>query len=60
MVRDGQLMSNRRGSYALVEELELVRGSVRGHKEGYGYLITITNASTGNLIEVCCAAAAVQ
>ena len=38
MLRDGQLIKNRRGKYALVEKLELVLGTVIGHKEGYGFL----------------------
>lgn len=39
MIRDGQVMSNRRGSYALVTEMNLIPGRVEGHKEGFGYLI---------------------
>ncbi len=39
MQRDGQLMSNRRGSYALVDQMELVRGRIQGHREGFGFLI---------------------
>ncbi len=39
MVRDGQLMTNRRGSYALVQQLDLVPGRVQGHREGFGFLI---------------------
>lgn len=39
MERDGQLIRNRRGKYALVNELELIRGRVVGHKEGFGFLI---------------------
>lgn len=39
MERDGQIMSNRRGQYALVKNLELVRGIVVGRPEGYGFLI---------------------
>jgi len=39
MLRDGQLIANRRGSYALVTQLALVRGRVSVHKEGYGFLI---------------------
>ncbi len=38
MERDGQLMRNRRGKYALVDQLNLVRGRVIGHKEGFGFL----------------------
>lgn len=39
MSRDGQIMSNRRGSYALVKELELVRGRIQARRDGYGFLI---------------------
>ncbi len=39
MIRDGQLMTNRRGSYALVTEMNLIPGRVQGHKDGFGYLI---------------------
>src|SRR3989338_4986708 len=39
MVRDGQIMTNRRGSYALVNKMDLVRGRVVGHREGHGYVI---------------------
>ncbi len=38
MERDGQIMSNRRGQYALVKDLELVRGNIIGRPEGYGFL----------------------
>jgi ribonuclease R len=38
MERDGQIMSNRKGQYALVKQLELIRGVVIGRKEGYGFL----------------------
>ncbi|MCK4870604.1 MAG: ribonuclease R [Gammaproteobacteria bacterium] len=40
MVRDGQVLANRRGSYALVDKLSLVRGLVVGHKDGFGFLIS--------------------
>ncbi len=39
MERDGQVISNRRGQFALVKNLELVRGIVVGRPEGYGFLI---------------------
>lgn len=39
MLRDGQLLINRKGSYALVDHMSLVRGYVVCHKEGYGFLI---------------------
>lgn len=39
MERDGQLMTNRRGHYALVEEMELVAGRIEAHRDGFGFLI---------------------
>lgn len=39
MERDGQLMRNRRDNYALVKYLDLLRGRVLGHKDGFGFLI---------------------
>lgn len=39
MERDGQIMSNRRGSYALVDKLELIKGRVVGHKDGFGFVV---------------------
>lgn len=39
MRRDGQIISNRRGSYGLVKDMALVAGRVSGHKDGFGFLI---------------------
>ena len=39
MERDGQLLVNRRGAYGLVDKLDLVRGRVLGHRDGYGFLV---------------------
>ena len=39
MVRDGQLMKNRRGGYALVDKMSLVPGTIQAHKDGFGFLI---------------------
>lgn len=39
MERDGQLIKGRRGSYALMEETEVVRGSVLVHRDGFGFLV---------------------
>ncbi|VAX77125.1 Ribonuclease R [Serratia symbiotica] len=38
MERDGQLIFTRRQSYALPDHLDLVRGTVIGHRDGYGFL----------------------
>lgn len=38
MERDGQLVFTRRQCYALPERLDLLRGTVSGHRDGYGFL----------------------
>lgn len=42
MMRDGQLMCNRRGSYGLVDKMDLIRGRVIGHPDGYGFVVPDT------------------
>lgn len=39
MERDGQIMRNRRDAYCLVSRLDLIRGRVQGHREGFGFVI---------------------
>ena len=39
MERDGQLICNRRGDYGLVQKMDLVRGRVIGHPDGFGFLV---------------------
>ncbi len=39
MLRDGQLVCNRRGAYGLPDKMDLVRGRVSGHPDGFGFLI---------------------
>jgi len=39
MVRDGQLVQNRRGGYLPVDEEHLIRGRVVAHPDGFGFLI---------------------
>jgi len=38
MLRDGQLIQNRRGGYAVARQLNLIPGSVIANAEGYGFL----------------------
>jgi len=38
MERDGQLIFTRRQCYALPERLDLLRGTVIGHRDGFGFL----------------------
>ena len=39
MERDGQLHRNRRGLYGLPQKMDMVRGRVVGHADGFGFLI---------------------
>ena len=39
MLRDGQLLLNRRGDFGVIDRLSLLRGRVQGHKDGYGFFI---------------------
>jgi ribonuclease R len=39
MLRDGEIIRNRRGAICVVEKLDLVRGRVQGHPDGFGFLI---------------------
>lgn len=38
MVRDGQMLKNRKGAYGPLEKMELIAGRVIGHKDGFGFL----------------------
>src|SRR6056297_2846100 len=37
MVRDGQLLQDRRGAFAVVDRMNLIRCRVQGHRDGYGF-----------------------
>jgi ribonuclease R len=39
MERDGQLIFTRRGGYGVAEKMDLVRGRVIGHKDGFGFVV---------------------
>ncbi|GAB2791467.1 ribonuclease R [Halomonas shantousis] len=39
MERDGQVLRDRRGAYALIDKLDLIKGRVQGHRDGMGFLI---------------------
>ena len=39
MVRDGQLVRNRRGGYLPVDENHLIKGHVIAHADGFGFLV---------------------
>jgi ribonuclease R len=38
MVRDGQLMRNRKGAYGPLDKMEMIAGRVIGHKDGFGFV----------------------
>lgn len=39
MERAGQLMRNRRGAYLIPDKVDLIRGKVEGHADGFGFLV---------------------
>lgn len=42
MVRDGQIVRNRRGGFLPVDESNLIRGRVSAHPDGFGFLVNET------------------
>ncbi|MBZ0104186.1 MAG: ribonuclease R [Sulfuricella denitrificans] len=39
MERDGQIMRNRKNAICLMEKLHLIKGTVQGHADGFGFLV---------------------
>jgi ribonuclease R len=39
MQRDGQIMRNRKDAVCIVDKLDLIRGRVEGHADGFGFLV---------------------
>lgn len=39
MLRDGQIMQDRRGRFCLLQKINLCRGTVQGHPDGFGFFI---------------------
>lgn len=39
MLRDGQIMQDRKGRFCLLNRINLVRGRVQGHPDGFGFFI---------------------
>ena len=39
MVREGQIIRNRKGDICVVEKLDVIKGRVLGHSDGFGFLI---------------------
>lgn len=40
MVRDGQLIVNRRGGFGVRKKLQLIQGRVSAHSDGFGFLVS--------------------
>ena len=40
MERDGQVVRNRRGAYGTLENMEVIKGRVTGHPEGFGVVVS--------------------
>jgi ribonuclease R len=41
MERDGQIMRNRKRAICVVDKLDLVKGRVQGHPDGFGFLVPV-------------------
>lgn len=39
MIRAGQIIRNRKGDICVTEKLELIKGVVQGHSDGFGFLV---------------------
>lgn len=39
MLRDGQIMQDRRGRFCLLGRINLIRGRIQGHADGFGFFI---------------------
>ncbi len=39
MVRSGQILENRRGEFCLTAKLDLLTGTVSGHRDGFGFVV---------------------
>lgn len=39
MSRDGQILSNRRGAFGAIDKMNLLRGRVQGHRDGFGFVL---------------------
>ncbi len=39
MLRDGQIMQDRRGRFCLLQKINLQRGTVQGHPDGFGFFM---------------------
>jgi len=42
MTRDGQIFRNRRGGYLSFDHMDLVKGTVQTHPDGFGFTVDLT------------------
>lgn len=41
MQRDGQIVRNRKQGFGLIEKMDLIKGRIQGHRDGYGFLVPV-------------------
>jgi len=41
MLRDGQIIEDRRGAFGVADRMELIRCRVQGHRDGYGFAMPV-------------------
>lgn len=39
MQRDGQIVRNRKQGFGLIEKMDLIKGKILGHRDGFGFLV---------------------
>lgn len=42
MQRDGQIVRNRKQGFGLIEKMDLIKGKIQGHRDGFGFLVPVT------------------
>jgi ribonuclease R len=45
LLRSGEVLENRKGELLVADKLDLVRGTLQGHSDGYGFLVPDTGGS---------------
>ncbi len=49
MSRDGQLLSNRKNGFGVLDKMNLVRARVQGHKDGFGFAVPVEGGKGNDL-----------
>ena len=49
MERDGQTVKNRRNAYGALDKMNLIKGRVIGHPEGFGFVVPVPATGGGDL-----------